>query len=152
MGKILGVIFMAVIFFATDARAEFQNNVRVRYEQDQEIKDFQWRMTGNKNATLEEATEILRDITARVQNRLGMIVPGVDFEVVVTQGLEQESQRIAYYNSIDRKIYVDSQRITPGVLAHEMAHAVMHAWEGKRIPHAAQEILAREVESRMDEV
>ena len=56
---------------------------------------------------------------------------------------------IAFYYHTTKTIYVSIEDVRPGVLAHEIAHAVISAYFGVPPPARTQEILARHVDAHL---
>jgi len=96
-------------------------------------------------------------IMSRVQETLDMYPE--DFRITILllpdyHGIEQifrtfsMSGRVplAFYSHKTRTIYVDVESVTEGVLAHEMAHAVINAYFPVPPPAKMQEILAQYVD------
>jgi len=56
---------------------------------------------------------------------------------------------IAFYRQKSQTIYVSVDKLTPGVLAHEIAHAVINAFFSTPPPAQMQEILAQYVDRHL---
>ena len=142
---------MPSLFAAGSSRKMETRFATVHYADDAEIEDFLWRISG-KRLGGEEAAELTRnrvdEIVERVESVLDMHPLALHFGIF----LETESRgegAIAYYSHESRSITALSNRITDGVLAHEIAHAVLNSYFGIIPPEKAQEILAQYVDQHL---
>ena len=60
-----------------------------------------------------------------------------------------EGVPIAFYSHKRKTIYVSIDKLTPGVLAHEIAHAIINVYFETPPPERMQEILAQYVDKHL---
>lgn len=120
------------------------------YADDQEISDLLWRITG-KRLGLTDSTELLKErvdeLVERVEGLLEMYPSPLRFSIRLVP--HTVAGPIARYTHRDRTIVVAVDRVTDGVLAHEMAHAVINAYFPVATPEKAQEVLAQYVDEHL---
>ena len=126
--------------------------VTVRYDEDREIAHFLWRISG-KHITLVESAERVKnrvdELVTRVQEILEMYPDNFHFSIEFTKG--RENAPVAQYAHRNRTVTVALDRVTDGVLAHEIAHAVISDYFPVPPPERAQEILAQYVDKHLYE-
>lgn len=104
--------------------------------------------------------EELDRMVFRVRSLLDMYPPDFHFEIVILKtyadvkltyaGLGMAGPApIAFYRQKSHTIYLGLDRLTPGVLGHEIAHAVINAFFPTPPPAQMQEILARYVDRHL---
>ena len=124
----------------------------IHYADDQEINDLFWRISG-KRLLLTGQTEMIKnrldELVERVEQALEMYPPSLHFGVELRA--HYVSGAIAEYFHRTKAITVSLDRVTDGVLAHEMAHAVICAYFPVPPPEKAQEILAQYVDKHLYE-
>ena len=123
----------------------------IRYSQEAEIGGFLWRISGQRPAG-PEAIELTRnrvdEIVERVQSLLDMYPSSLGFEVFLTR--EYPNGQIAVYSHSKRAITVCLDRVTDGVFAHEVAHAVINQYfTTVGLPAKVQEVLAQYVDRHL---
>lgn len=112
----------------------------------------------------EKAAGMVREdvdrIVFRVKALLDMHPPDFRFDVVVfrTYGELKEAYRglgmtgkapVAFYRQKSHTIYLSLDKLTAGILAHEVAHAVINAFFAAPPPAQVQEILAQYVDRHL---
>ena len=124
----------------------------IHYNEDEEITHFFWRLSG-KRVSLTGNTELIRnrldELVERVERLLEMYPAPFRFELRLKA--HYVSGSIAEYSHHTRSITVALDRLTDGVLAHDMAHAVINAYFPVPPPEKAQEILAQYVDKHLYE-
>ena len=142
-------------FFQNAAGAALENSIETRfatiqYNDEDQLRDFLWRITGQRVA-LADSSDLVKnrvdELVGRVEAMLEMYPEGlhffISFKALSTQGT------VAEYSHATRTILVVLDRVTDGILAHEMAHAVMNAYFPVPPPEKAQEILAQYVDAHL---
>ena len=148
-----GLLAMVGLLLAADALAEKLLETRfafIRYAADQDLSDFLWRVTGRRfmaSEDVELAKIRVDEIVEKVQSLLGMYPEA--FRVEIALGPPQEKSDVAYYSHETRSVTVAPNRVTDGVLAHEIAHAVICAYFAEPPPAKTQEILAQYVDRHL---
>ena len=151
------LIVMLFLFLPSHSFADFDKTLEtkfttIHYTGEREVCDFFWRMTG-KRLTLLDNVDLVKnridELVERVEALLDMYPAPFHFEIQLkpyfTGGV------IANYSHKTRMIIVALDRVTDGVLAHEMAHAVINAYFPVSPPEKAQEILAQYVDKHLFE-
>lgn len=122
----------------------------IHYSHDQEIHQFLWRITGLR-VTLADSADLVKDrvdeLVRRVEELLEMYPTPLHFAIEF-QARRSEGP-IAEYSHRTRSIVVSLNSVTDGVLAHEIAHAVMNAYFPVSPPEKTQEILAQYVDAHL---
>ena len=150
-------LFAVMFFFMPQALAvaEAGNTLEtrfatVRYTDEQELNGFIWRITG-KRLAVQDSTDLLTnrvdELVERVESLLEMYPTPLHFTIMLEP--HYTNGAIAEYSHHTRTIAVKVDRVTDGVLAHEMAHAVMNAFFPVPPPEKAQEILAQYVDAHL---
>ena len=148
-----------IIFFAlsiqTAALAQepktFETNfITIRYSHYTDLSSFLWRISGLKSiAGTDEFTMKTRvdRIVQQVENILGMYPDNFHIDVILNSGYKQGD--IALYSTAAKSITVYADVVTDGVLAHEIAHAVINAHFKVPPPQQVQEILCQYVDEHL---
>ena len=122
----------------------------IHYGKDKDLSDLVWRLSGHRLYN-EERTSLARnrvdEIVDRVQALLGMYPEA--FHVDIYLRPYQKPGDIASYCHETRTIDVAVDRVTDGILAHELAHAVINSYFKVPPPRKAQEILAQYVDRQL---
>ena len=145
----------ALFFFQNVGESAVKNSIETRfatihYNDEEELRNFFWRITGQR-VTLADSTDLVKnrvdELVERVETTLEMYPAKLHFFITFKERYTQET--IAEYSHATRTILVALDRVTDGVLAHEMAHAVMNAYFPVPPPEKAQEILAQYVDAHL---
>lgn len=120
------------------------------YGKDEDLAALVWRLSGKRLGP--EDTRILARkrvdwIVERVQLLLGLYPFGFHLDIYLMP--QHYAGDIAFYSHDRRSITVDVDRSTDGVLAHEIAHAVVNAYFEVPPPRQTQEILAQYVDRQL---
>lgn len=114
----------------------------------------------DESRTAELVAAQLEDIVSRVRRRLDMYPDGLRFKIrIYPTHLEIQAvymtfdinakAPIAFYAHAARSIYVSLEDVNDGVLAHEIAHAVISIYFVTPPPARMQEILAQYVDRHL---
>lgn len=120
----------------------------IYYSQSKDLDDFLWRLGGGR---LEFGSD-----TALAMNRIDRIVERVEaildmrpknFKMDIRLHREPLSvNKVAFYERKSKIIHVSVDYATDGVIAHEIAHAVINQYFDSPIPTKTQEILTQYVD------
>lgn len=111
-----------------------------------------------KQISLEDEVSNKVDLVyGRVQEILDMQIPRNDLMIIllpsvadVQQAYQAEYSRqvsyVAYYSPEENSVYLAVEKANIRVLAHELAHVVIHHFFHKRPPERVHELLAQHVE------
>jgi len=108
----------------------------------------------------ETAREEVDRLVYHVRTLLDMHPPLLRFNIIVLSDYNEIRKAyaslgfdgpapIAFYRQRSQTIYVSVDKLTPGVLAHEVAHAVINAFFSTPPPAQMQEILAQYVDRHL---
>lgn len=117
----------------------------IHYNQDKDINDFIWRIGGQKlefSRDRELASSRVDRIIDRVRNILDMQPANFKVDVYLHSG-PLDGGQMAFYDYKTRSIHILADRVTDGVFAHEVAHAVINHNFGPTLPSKVQEILTQ---------
>ncbi|MDD5672373.1 MAG: hypothetical protein PHN49_12130, partial [Candidatus Omnitrophica bacterium] len=120
------------------------------YSDDQALSDFLWRISGKRLSAKDDLTPAksrLDEIVERVQTVLDMHPE--NFQLKVRLYPKYTEGRIASYKPATRTIMVFADRVTDGVFAHEVAHAVLCDYFGTAPSEKVQEILSQYVDRNL---
>jgi len=132
------------IAFPEEYKTFKTDHTSLHYAQDSLLSDFLWRIGGLKfdqNVEASLAKSRVDRIIERVQTVLDMYPE--DFHIDIYLTAPYKDGNIAFYSETTGSITVYVDRVTDGVLAHEIAHAVMYEYFEVPPPRKVQEILAR---------
>lgn len=143
-------LFLPVQAHAAAEKTLHTRFVTIHYSEDQEIGDFLWRITG-KRLALSDSTELVKnrvdELVERVETLLEMYPSPFQFSIRLEAHYSQDP--VALYSHRTRTITLAIDRVTDGVLAHEIAHAIINAYFPVPPPEKAQEILAQYVDKNL---
>lgn len=152
--KIVLISFFLIqsIFAFRNALPENKKVFKTRYTEiiysdDKALGDFLWRIGGkrfNFTEDLSLAKSRVDRIIDRVQSILEMHID--DFNIKINLYPEYKSGSIAFYSYRRKTITVYADRITDGIFAHEVAHAVICSYFKEPPPEKIQEALAQYVD------
>lgn len=120
----------------------------VHYSDKKDIADFIWRLGGQKielPADTETASSRIDRLVERVEAILDMQPKSFRIDIYLRRGL-LESDRVAFYDRKTRSIYISVDHTSDGVLAHEIAHAVIDRYFSSPLPAKVGEILTQYVD------
>ncbi len=144
-----------LLCFAGDARAERTVETQyatIRFTEEAGLNDFLWRITGSRLSPGLSAEEPVKtrvdELVDRVQAILDMYPQSLHFDIEITL-LAASGGKPAWYNNDRKCVVVSPVTVTDGMLAHEIAHAVLCAQFSPPPPEKAQEILARYVDENL---
>lgn len=120
----------------------------IYYSQDSQLDSFLWKIGHLRLGPSDEASlakSRVDRIVERVEAVLNMYPENFFVEIFLRSGYKDGN--IALYSDMTRSITVFAERVTDGVLAHEIAHAVLHRYFGMPLSSKIQEILCQYVDA-----
>jgi len=114
------------------------------------LSGFAWRITGQKPTPAEIPAltqKRVDELVERVEDLLDMYPSRLHFDIILVP--RYTGGEIAFYSHKTRSITVAVDRVTDGVLAHEIAHAVICHYFPVPPPERTQEILAQYVDRHL---
>lgn len=162
----LAIVLLAAPLVAFSAEPPLAYETKystIRYSEEKTLSRFTKSIGGGffSGVNLEKNPLLPKDrvdkLVEKVISIMGMRPKSLRFDIFVyeTYGELEEAYSeikktgkspIAFYYNNTKTIYVSIEDLKPGVLAHEMAHAVICAYFGTPPPERTQEILARHVD------
>ena len=139
--------------FAEDLKTLKTRFTSIRYTEDSQISAFFWRISGRRLDPVESrglASNRVDELVERVEALLEMYPSGLKFEILLVPR-HVDGPHSTYSHKTGRvTAYLD--RLTDGVLAHEIAHAVICAYFVTPPPEKTQEVLAQYVDKHLWEL
>jgi len=120
----------------------------IYYSAERDLSDFVWRIGGSRFELLadsEIASNRIDRIVERVEAILDMYPKNFMVKMHLKRG-ELEQNSVAFYGRRSKSIQVNVDRVTDGVMAHEVAHAVINQYFASPPPSKIQEILTQYVD------
>lgn len=122
----------------------------IHYSSYETFCDFLWRISGDRYNLCEDpilAKSRIDRIVERVQSILDMHPD--NFHIRIDLYPAYEGGLIASYSHKNRLLKIFTDRVTDGVLAHEVAHAVISMYFPQPPPKKIQEILTQYVDKHL---
>lgn len=116
----------------------------IYYSQSSELSDFLWRI-GRLRLGPAVGSPLAKSrvdrIVEQVERTLDMYPENFHIDIFLHSGYKDGD--IAFYSDRTKSITIFADRVTDGVLAHEIAHAVMNAYFKSPPPSKIQEVLCQ---------
>jgi len=121
----------------------------IYYKDDDALDGFLWRISGKRFDFSFEEDKVVARLTVdrlvyRVQSILDMFPE--DFFIRITLSSKYKKGLIAFYEYDSNSITVYADKVTDGILAHEMGHAIISSYFDTPLPSKMQEILSQYVD------
>lgn len=140
--------FLTLNVFAAEEKTLKTKYTTIHYTQDKDLSLFLWRLKGfNVIADISVAQHSIDAIVEQVEMLLDMYPEGFHIDIFLFP--EYKGGLVAYYSHKDRSITAYADRITDGILAHEIAHAIINAYFPIPPPKKIQEILCQYVDRHL---
>ena len=123
----------------------------IHYAEDAQIDSFIWRLGGQRLEYLNEpelASYRIDRLIERVSMILDMYPENFHIEIHLRQDPLPQN-KIAYFEYDTNAIYSSVDRVSDGVMAHELAHAIIVRYFPTPPPSKVQEILAQYVDKQL---
>lgn len=133
--------------FAENGKVFKTTYTNIFYSADEDLSDFLWRISGKRfdfTQDSEPAKSGVDTIIRRVQSILDMYPDNFHIKIILYPYYEEGMA--ALYSHKTKSITLYADRVTDGVFAHEVAHAVICNYFPEPPPHKIQEILAQYVD------
>jgi len=109
-------------------------------------------VTAKIDALFRRVEEILDMRPAGLRTTMIIATDSREFRSIYQRMYHTETNLIAFYSPARNVIVIDPTTVTANVLAHEMAHAVIHAYYGNaNTPSKIHEILAQYVDIHLED-
>ncbi len=153
--RVVSVVLVCLSVLSVRAYAEPQrvlqtNYCDIRYSSDKALSDFFWRISGRR-FDLETEMIFARSKVDRLIDRVQAILDMFPDNLHIKIELHEKYKRglIAAYYRKTNKIVVYADKVTDGILAHEVAHAIICRYFGSPPPVKMQEILTQYVDKHL---
>lgn len=123
----------------------------VHYDDEQDVRDFIWKLGGPKFEFVDNpqmSSYRIDKLVDRVQSILDMRPEDLYFNIYLKRGVLRD-EKVAYYEYSSGAVFISVDYVSDGVLAHEIAHAVINRYFGSASPSKMQEILAQYVDKHL---
>jgi hypothetical protein len=121
---------------------------KIHFNDDKDLIDFLWRLGGTR-IDLEQDRELASNrvdrIIERVQAILDMRPEGLNIGIYLQRGNLQHNE-IAYYQYNTKSVYISVDKVSDGVFAHEISHAIVDQYFTTPAPSKIQEIITQYVD------
>lgn len=120
----------------------------IHYNEDKDLSDLLWRLGGIRidfNRDKEMASNRIDKIIERVETILDMRPKDLNIDIYLARG-ELKYNEVAYYRYKTNALYISVDKVTDGVFAHEITHAIINRYFTMPTPSKIQEILSQYVD------
>jgi len=138
----------------------------IQYYDENQLNDFSLRVGGIRytsnglDGDIETTGYRVDEIMEKVSNTLDMYPEEVIITILLypdhdslgeifREITQEEYVPLAFYSHSTESIHVDASSFTEGILAHEMAHAIINMYYDEPLPAKTQEILAQYVDKHL---
>lgn len=143
------------LILSTEAQAGSSRTLKtsycdIHYTDEKSLNDFFWRI-GGKRFNFDEDISLARSRVDRLVDRVQSILDMYPdkFHIKIKLYPKYKKGLIASYTQTKNMITVYADKVTDGVLAHEIAHAVICSYFEVPPPEKVQEILAQYVDRHL---
>jgi len=145
------LLYCPVRAWAQSGKSFLTQYATVYYSEDRDLDDFLWKLGGQKLEFTQDK-ELAKNRIDRLVNRVNLILDmwPKDFKIFiyVERGALQ-ANKVAYYDEGAKAIHISVDYASDGVLAHEIAHAIINKYFSSPIPTKTKEILCQYVDEHL---
>lgn len=150
------IVFPLLFCFPTKVWAQSAKVLNTKYttvyfSQDNDLDDFIWRL-GGQRLEFRQDRHLASNRIDRLVNRVCVILDmwpnNLKIFIYLHRGV-LELNKVAYYNEHTKAIRISVDYTSDGVLAHEIAHAVISQYFPSPPPTKAKEILSQYVDKHL---
>ncbi|OGX16781.1 MAG: hypothetical protein A3K83_04650 [Omnitrophica WOR_2 bacterium RBG_13_44_8b] len=150
------IVFALLFYCPTKAWAQSDKSfltqyTTVYYSQDSDLDEFLWKL-GGQRLEFTQNRELARNRIDRLVNRVNLILDMWPKNFRIFIHIERgalEANRAAYYDEGAKTIHISVDYASDGVLAHEIAHAVINQNFSLPAPTKMKEILCQYVDAHL---
>lgn len=120
----------------------------IHYNNDKDLSDFLWRLGGTRIDIMSDrelASSRVDRIIDRVQAILDMRPKALKIDIYLSRG-DLKYNKTAYYKYENKAIYISVDKMSDGVFAHEVSHAIINQYFTMPTPSKLQEIITQYVD------
>jgi len=144
------ILFGSPLVLSQEYKIFKTGHATIYYLEDSQLSDFLWKI-GHLKLTPAIENSLVKNrvdrIIERVEAVLDMYPDNFHTDIFLRSGYKDGD--IAFYSDKTESITVFVDRVTDGVLAHEVAHAVIIAYFRTPPPAKIQEILCRYADAQL---
>lgn len=107
-------------------------------------------LTAKFNAIIEQAKVVLNMYPRNLHVKVVILPTAKDCSAIFAKKYGLRENKIAYYSLSENTIYISASDARVGVLAHELAHAIVDFYFSVRPPYHIHELLAQSVEQHLE--
>jgi len=107
-------------------------------------------LTAKFNAIIEQAKVVLNMYPRNLHVKVVILPTARDCSAIFAKKYGLREKKIAYYSLSENTIYISASDARVGVLAHELAHAIVDFYFSERPPYHIHELLAQSVEQHLE--
>ncbi|KGO34057.1 hypothetical protein JT06_10440 [Desulfobulbus sp. Tol-SR] len=107
-------------------------------------------LTAKFNAIIEQAKVVLNMYPKNLHVKVVILPTARDCSAVFAKKYGLREKKIAYYSLSENTIYISATDTKAGVVAHELAHAIVDFYFSERPPYHIHEMLAQSVEQHLE--
>lgn len=149
------LIFLAILHSSPQAFPQkyetFKaNRATIFYSENNQLSDFLWKISRlrlDRDVEASLARNRVDRIVEQVESTLNMYPENFHVDIFLRSGYKEGD--IALYSDNTKSITVFVDRVTDGVLAHEIAHAVINAYFKIPPPLKIQELLCQYADAHL---
>ena len=134
--------------FAESSKTFTTKYTTIHYNDDKDLSDFLWRLGGTRidfSRDKEMASNRVDRIVERVETIVDMRPKDLHIDVYLQRG-DIKYNEVAFYQYKTAAVYLSVDKVSDGVFAHEMTHAIVNRYFAARMPSKVQEIITQYVD------
>ncbi|MCX5679893.1 MAG: hypothetical protein NTZ95_04475 [Candidatus Omnitrophica bacterium] len=120
----------------------------IYYKDDKDLSDFLWRLGGTRldfSGDKDMASNRVDRIVERVETIIDMRPKDLHIDVYLQRG-DLKYNEIAFYQHKTCAVYLSVDKVSDGVFAHEISHAIVNRYFTTPAPSKIQEIISQYVD------
>lgn len=146
-------MLLALLACGSSGFAETSNTFKtkyttIHYKDDKDLSDFLWHLGGTHIDFARDkdmASNRVDRIVERVETIIDMRPKDLNIDVYLQRG-ELKYNEIAFYQYKTNSIYLSVDKVSDGVFAHEVSHAIVNRYFAAPPPSKIQEIITQYVD------
>ena len=145
------VLISLIVLIPAEAKQEKTFKTKyttIYYNEDKDLSDFLWKLGGARidfTGDREMASNRVDKVIERVETILDMRPKDLNINIYLARG-ELKYNEVAYYQYKTSALYISVDKVTDGVFAHEITHAIINSYFTMPTPSKIQEILGQYVD------
>jgi hypothetical protein len=139
---------MASSGFAESSKILKTKYTTIHYNNDNDLSDFLWRLGGTRIDLSTDrglASSRVDRIVERVETIIDMRPKDLNIDIYLQRG-DINYNEVAFYQYKNNSVYFSIDKVSDGVFAHEISHAIINRYFTTPIPSKIQEIITQYVD------